>query len=170
MTRRRGMATLPPPPRGPYLSLLHAIWFPSPTPAQRAKDNSPALQCWVRVRGIPSPGRDDRNVAPIALSSLTGLTGFRTVHPALKCWAIFSRPCGPVPPRTDRCRELRCALPASVDGLSCGGGAGVWRANGLGKGYGRAQRVPTGGGGGACFGLVSGRGLIAHFGHAPIAN
>ena len=32
-----------------------------PDTAQRAKDNSPALECWVRVGSEPSPGRDERN-------------------------------------------------------------------------------------------------------------
>ena len=42
------------------------IGLPSfPSPARRAEDNSPALQCWVRVCDVPSPGRDDRNVLSI---------------------------------------------------------------------------------------------------------
>ena len=44
---------------------------------------------------MPSPVRDERNRAPSPpLSSLTGLSGSPVANPALKCWAIFGRPCG----------------------------------------------------------------------------
>ena len=46
---------------GAQLSLLHALRFPAP--ARRAKDNCPALECWVRCGARPSPGRDGRNFA-----------------------------------------------------------------------------------------------------------
>ena len=56
-----------------------------------------------------SPGRDGRNVAPTPRSSLPGLSDSPTAHPALKCWAIFGRPCGTAFTRTDCCKKLRCA-------------------------------------------------------------
>ena len=41
-------------------------------------------------------------------SSLPGLSSSPAANPALKCWAIFGRPCGTEPTRTDRCQKLRC--------------------------------------------------------------
>ena len=38
-----------------------------------------------------------------------GTFRFLAAHPALKCWAIFGRPRGTEPTRTDRCKKLRCA-------------------------------------------------------------
>ena len=67
---------------------------PRTSPAQRAKENSPALQCWVLAQSIPSPVRDDRSVGTTPLSSLSGLGLLPAANPALKCWAIFGRPCG----------------------------------------------------------------------------
>ena len=81
-----------------HLNSLPAHRFPSP--AQRATDNSPALECWVSVGGEPSPVRDERAVLATLLSSLTGLSGLPIANPALKGWAIFGWPCGPRTPLT----------------------------------------------------------------------
>ena len=85
--------------------------------AQRAAENSPARQCWVGIGGGPSPVRDDRNIAPTLLSSLTGVSGSPAANPALKCWAVFSRPCGTAPTRADRCKQSRCT-PSTQSELS----------------------------------------------------
>ena len=58
--------------RRAHLSFLHGTGFP--VPAQRANDNSPALECWVHGSAEPSPGRDDRNLAapPAVVPAGTG--------------------------------------------------------------------------------------------------
>ena len=94
-----------------------AVGFPFP--AQRAKENSPALQCWVRVGEEPSPVGDERKVAPTPLSSLTGLSGSTTANPALRCWAIFGRPCGTVPTESSRCAKRKFASRSYLRLLAC---------------------------------------------------
>ncbi len=90
-----------PGPTSPHRDSSVAVYFR--VPAQRAKENSPALECWVRAGEEPSPGRDERNFAPTPLSSLTGLSDSTTANPALKCWAIFGRSCGTPPTQSSRC-------------------------------------------------------------------
>ena len=65
--------------------------------AQRTIENSPAIYRWVRKTQFESqPAKRATDVSRAAPSSVARFTGFR-IHfgrryPALKCWAIFTRP------------------------------------------------------------------------------
>ena len=72
-------------------------------------ENSPALQCWVSDggrtksrQGRPTPRAND-SVVP------AGLADGIAAYPALKCWAILSRPCGTAKTVPHRCKKLSCA-------------------------------------------------------------
>ena len=57
-------------------------------------ENSPALQCWVSDGGS-TKSRQGRPTQPADASVVpAGLAGDITASPALKCWAILSRPSG----------------------------------------------------------------------------
>ena len=58
-------------------------------------------------------------VAPTPLSSLTGLAGSTATNSALKCWAIFGRPCGTVPTGSSRFAKRKLASRNYVRLLAC---------------------------------------------------
>ena len=57
-------------------------------------ENSPALECWVRGDATHKSRRDDRVIGKLGRPSLAGLGSSPIADPALKCWAIFTCPCG----------------------------------------------------------------------------
>ncbi len=74
-------------------------------------DNSPALECWVGGRES-SKSRQGRPRRGGGVSVVPGGTWLiPTPDPALKCWAIFGRPCGTAPTRTHRGNKLRDRFP-----------------------------------------------------------
>ena len=93
-------------------SLLHMAWSPcQPSGRKTIAQHFSAGSASV-ANQVPSGTKE--TVRRLA-SSLKGLSGSPAAHPALKCWAIFGRPCGTAPTRTDRCKKLRCA-PADKHG------------------------------------------------------
>ena len=72
-------------------------------------ENSPALQCWVSDGGR-TKSRQGRPPQPAADSAVpAGRARLIAAHPALKCWAILSRPSGTARTVRRHCNKLRCA-------------------------------------------------------------
>ena len=87
-------------------------------------ENSPALQCWVSDGGR-TKSRQGRTALPADDSAVpAGLVRLTAAHPALKCWAILSRPSGTA--RTVRRHGMtrRCAHPSAP--WNCAVGSCKW--------------------------------------------